>query len=203
MLLVRHGRTATTGKVLPGRARGLHLGDEGRAQAEATAARLAAFEHIDALYTSPMERTRETAAPIATAFGTRAIVERGLNECDFGEWTGRRLRDLMRRREWATVQQAPSSFRFPGGESFAEMQARMVATLHALRARHPGGIVVCVSHADPIKAALSHAAGAHLDHFQRIVVSPCSVSAILLGERAPIVLTLNSTSGPLSELRPS
>jgi probable phosphoglycerate mutase len=202
ILLVRHGQTPTTGKVLPGRTRGLHLADHGRQQAERAAARIAELPRIDAVYTSPLERARETAAPIAAATNHKAKVERGLQECDFGEWTGASLRRLMRKREWATVQRAPSTFRFPGGESFSEMQHRIVSTLDRLREAHAGGTVVCVSHADPIKAALAYALGSHLDQFQRIVVSTCSVSAVTWSPFGPAVLAVNST-GSLSELKVS
>jgi uncharacterized repeat protein (TIGR03847 family) len=192
VLLVRHGATGTTGKVLPGRAAGLHLSDTGREQAAGVAARLAAWSEaardnrnrrdghgsaepargITAVYTSPLERTRETAAAIAKALGLRARVERGLLECDFGEWTGGSLKDLAKLPEWSTVQRYPSGFRFPGGESFAGMQARIVDTIARLRSRHAGATVVAVSHADPIKAAVAEAVGTHLDLFQRIVISP-------------------------------
>ena len=202
VLLVRHGRTPTTGKVLPGRARGLHLSDEGRAQAEAVAERLAALGKIDAVYASPLERTRETAAPISRRAGVRVKAQRGLLECDFGEWTGGELKVLSRRPEWRTVQRWPSGFRFPAGESFAEMQTRVTDTLRRLAAAHPGGRIVAVSHADPIKAAVAEAVGAHLDLFQRIVISPCSVSAVVYGAGGPAVLTVNSV-GDLKELRPS
>src|SRR5579875_3536829 len=107
VILVRHGRTPTTGAVLPGRARGLHLSEEGRRQAEAVAERLAAAGKVDAVYASPLERTRETAAPIAKAFGLRVSPERGLLECDFGEWTGGSLKDLAKRPEWSQVQRWP------------------------------------------------------------------------------------------------
>ena len=109
----------------------------------------------------------------------------------------------MKLPEWRTVQQAPSTFRFPGGESFTEMQTRMVTAVDRLRAKHPGGTIVCVSHADPIKALVAHAMGTHLDLFQRIVISTCSVSAIAYTGGAPIVLTVNSTGASLAELRPS
>ena len=178
LLLVRHGQTATTGTLLPGRAPGLHLADTGRAQAQRAADRIAELQRVDAVYTSPLERARETAAPIAKAVGQRARVERGLLEADFGAWTGRRLAELMKLPEWSTVQRAPSIFRFPDGESFAEMQHRIVTTLGRIAAAHPGGVVVCVSHADPIKAAVAHALGTHLDLFQRIVIGTCSISAI-------------------------
>ena len=203
VLLVRHGQTATTGKVLPGRARGLHLADTGREQAQRAATRIAELPAVAAVYCSPLERTRETAAPIAAARGLKAVPVKGLLEADFGEWTGAELKSLFKLPEWRTVQQAPSSFRFPGGESFTEMQARIVTALDELRGRHPGETIVCVSHADPIKAAVAHAMGTHLDLFQRIVISPCSISAVAWSPSGPIALTVNSTGGPLTELVPS
>ena len=203
ILLVRHGQTATTGTLLPGRAPGLHLADEGIHQAERAAERIAELKRVDAVYCSPLERTRETATPIAAARGLRPRAHKGLLECDFGEWTGAELKRLMKLPEWVTVQRSPSTFRFPAGESFAEMQHRMVTTLDSLRAEHRGGTIVCVSHADPIKAAIAHAIGTHLDMFQRIVVSPCSVSVISIGNGGPVTLTVNSTGGSLAELQPS
>lgn len=203
VLLVRHGRTPTTGTTLPGRAPGLHLADEGVAQAEGAARRIAALKRVDAVYASPLERTRETAAPIAKAVGMRVRTNKGLLECEFGAWTGRSLKDLNKLPEWTTVQRYPSGFRFPDGESFAEMQQRMVTTLQGLASTHPGETVVAVSHADPIKAAVAHALGTHLDLFQRIVISPCSVSAILYTSTGPVVLAVNSTGDDLSTLAPS
>ena len=202
VLFVRHGHTQTTGKVLPGRARGLHLDDTGRSQAAAVAERLSVLKSIDAIYASPLERTRETAAAIAAARGLEVGVDRGLLELDIGDWTGDELKVASRRPEWQTVQRYPSGFRFPAGESFVEMQGRMVATVARIRAAHPGQTVVAVSHADPIKAALGHALGAHLDMFQRFAVSPCSVSAVSYGEGGPMVLSVNSV-GELSSLRAS
>ncbi len=259
MLLVRHGTTPTTGQVLPGRARGLHLADAGRAQAEVVAARVsqwAAASRADptpasprtapppagprgrsagtsapvgpgrgrrarreaaaspsshpsgraggiaAVYASPMERARETAAPIARTLSLPVKVTRGLTECDFGDWTGAALKDLAKLPEWTTVQRYPSGFRFPGGESFSAMQARMVDTITAIGDRHRGEVVVAVSHADPIKAVVADALGTPLDLFQRIVISPCSVTAISYGVTGPTVLAVNSTSS-LSELQPS
>lgn len=203
LLLVRHGQTPTTGQSLPGRAPGLHLSETGLKQAAEVAERLASFSKIDAIYASPLERTRETAAPLAKQRKQKVIIDKGLIECDFGKWTGAKLSDLMKLPEWKTVQSAPSTFRFPNGESFTEMQVRISTALDNIRLRHPGGVVVCFSHADPIKAALAHAMGTHLDLFQRIVVSTCSISALAYGGGAPIVLTVNSTGGSLSELAPS
>lgn len=212
VLLVRHGQTSTTGSILPGRARGLHLGEQGRAQADRVAARVAALggasvlpdrSPVTAVYASPLERTRETAAPISRACGLRTRTERGLLEVDFGDWTGEKLSRLRKLSAWQAVQQHPSGFRFPGGESFAEMQTRIVSALQRLCAAHPGETIVAVSHADPIKAATAHALGLHLDLFQRIVISPCSVTAILYGALGPIVLTVNSTGDDLTQLVPS
>jgi probable phosphoglycerate mutase len=202
ILLVRHGQTPTTGKILPGRAAGLHLADAGVQQAHRVAERIAELPRIDAIYTSPLERARETAAPIAKALKQRVKIDKGLLECDFGDWTGAELGKLMKKPEWSTVQKAPSTFRFPNGESFTEMQTRMVTALDRIRAAHPGGTVVCVSHADPIKAAVAHAMGTHLDLFQRIVIGTCSVSAVAYSPHGPIVLTVNSTGGSLADLRP-
>jgi len=203
VLLVRHGQTPTTGKLLPGRAPGLHLADSGNEQASAVAARIAELPRVDAIYASPLERTRQTAAPIGKILKQRVQIDKGLLECDFGDWTGKELSALMKLPEWSTVQRAPSTFRFPNGESFTEMQTRIVSALDRIRAAHPGGVVVCVSHADPIKAAIAHAMGTHLDLFQRIVVSTCSVSAISYSNAGPVVLTVNSTGGSLADLRPS
>ena len=199
-LLVRHGRTPTTGTLLPGRAPGLHLSDDGRAQAEAAAERIAGLRKPPvALYTSPLERAVETSRPIAERLGLKARVDRGLLECDFGDWTGEDLRKLRRMREWKLVQGSPSSFRFPGGESFAEMQLRIMATLDRLAERHPGASFVAVSHADPIKAAVASAAGIPLDLFQRLVVSPCSITAFTRGQGGSHLLCVNATAS-LTEL---
>ena len=202
VLYVRHGQTPTTGKVLPGRAAGLHLADSGRSQADAVAQRIGALKRVDAVYASPLERARETAAPIAAARGLRVRVDKGLLECDFGEWTGGSLRDLARKPEWQTVQRYPSGFRFPAGESFREMATRIASTAGRLRQQHPGQVVVAVSHADPIKAAVADALGVHLDLFQRISISTCSVTAIAYGDGGPTVLTVNDT-GDLAKLAPS
>lgn len=197
VLLVRHGQTPTTGKVLPGRATGLHLADKGRQQADAVALRIAALQNgerrIAAVYASPLERTRETASPIAKALGLRVRSSKGLLECEFGDWTGAELKKLSKLPEWRSVQRNPSGFRFPGGESFSEMQTRIGTAIEAICTKHAGQTVVAVSHADPIKAVVAQAMGTHLDLFQRIVISPCSVSAILYGADGPIVLAVNST----------
>jgi probable phosphoglycerate mutase len=203
VVLVRHGTTATTGKILPGRAPGLHLSDRGTEQATAVAARIASVPRPPtAVYASPLERAMETAAPIARALHLRVRTAPGLLECDFGDWTGARLSALRRRREWRSVQLTPSTFRFPRGESFSELQARCWDAVVELGARHRGQTIVAVSHADPIKAIVAAALGIPLDLFQRTVVSTCSITVLVLGQGAPLVLCVNSLA-ELTGLAPS
>jgi broad specificity phosphatase PhoE len=167
------------------------------------ARRIAPLKKVAAVYASPLERTRETAAPIAKVHGLRVRRDKGLLECDFGDWTGAELKALAKLPEWRVVQRHPSRFRFPGGESMAEMQLRITAAIARLAAAHPGQTVVAVSHADPIKAAVNDAVGAHLDAFQRLVISPCSVTALLVAPDHTTVLTVNSTGDDLAALAPS
>jgi probable phosphomutase (TIGR03848 family) len=203
VLLVRHGVTATTGMILPGRAPGLHLSERGVAQAEHVGERMSELTRKPvALYSSPLERTRETAAPIARALRLRPRIDRGLIECDFGLWTGKKLHLLAKKPEWRAVQHAPSTFRFPEGESFTELQLRMWTTLEKIAAKHRNRTVVVVSHADPIKAAVTYAQGVPLDLFQRTVISTCSISAIGFTNGAPVVLSVNNTD-TLKDLAPS
>jgi probable phosphoglycerate mutase len=200
VLLVRHGQTPTTGVTLPGRAPGLHLADRGRQEADEVAARIARLPRVAAVYSSPLERAYETATPIASACGLTVEVEPGLLECDYGEWTGLALKDLRRRPEWKVIQRYPSGFRFPGGESLAEMQTRVTGALGRLVAAHAGQTIVAVSHADPIKAAVADALGTHLDLFQRIAVFTASVSAVAYGPGGPTVLAVNAKGGDLAPL---
>ena len=200
VLMVRHATTGTTGELLPGRARGLHLSPSGRAEAAAAAARISQIPELSCVYSSPMERAKETAEPIAAAADLPVREHPGLNECDFGDWTGRKLDELRRLPAWKSVQLRPSGFRFPGGESFAEMQVRVSAAVEELAAAHCGAAIVAVSHADPIKAAAANAAGMHLDCFQRLVIAPASVTALAYGGDTPLLLTLNSLGDDLKTL---
>jgi probable phosphomutase (TIGR03848 family) len=198
--MVRHGTTPTTGKVLPGRTPGLHLSDFGLKQASATAQRIAELKKPPvAIYSSPLERATETAEPLSELLGLPVQIDEGLVECDFGGWTGAELKTLRKLREWNTVQSLPSTFRFPDGESFAQMQLRLTTTLDRLAAAHPGETFACFSHADPIKAAVAAVAGVPLDLFQRFVVSPCSVTALVRGQATAHVLCVNATTS-LTEL---
>lgn len=201
VLLVRHGATPTTGQVLPGRAPGLHLSEAGERQAREVAERVNQLP-LTALYSSPMERAVETSRPTAAQWELTAAVTDGLIECDFGEWTGAKLSELNKLPEWQTVQKSPSQFRFPGGESFPEMQDRMVGTLNDIAARHPGEVVACFSHADPIKTAVAHFAGTPLDSFQRISVDTASISvAEYATDGSSRMVLTNSRTGSLGYLR--
>jgi probable phosphoglycerate mutase len=196
LVLLRHATTPATGKRLGGRTPGVHLDERGIGQAEAAARRLAPLP-IEAVYTSPMERTRETARIVARAKGLSLRTERGLLEVDFGAWTDRPLADLRRLALWSTVQSSPSRVRFPQGESLREAQARAVDATERIAAAHPKGVVVLVSHADIIKAIVAHHLGMALDLFQRIVVDPASSSVLVLGaSHPPALLSLNDTSDP-------
>jgi probable phosphomutase (TIGR03848 family) len=200
LVLVRHAVTEQTGPLLTGRAPGVDLSEDGRKQAAALADRLADLP-VAAVYASPIERTAQTAAAVAGRHDLEVHALPGALEADYGEWTGGKLADLAKTDLWKTVQRAPSRARFPGGESMTEMQARIVSCLEAVVADHPGDLVVVVSHADPIKAAIAHYTGLHLDQFQRIVVSPASVTAFQLSARGAALIKCNDT-GNLDELRP-
>jgi probable phosphomutase (TIGR03848 family) len=205
VILVRHGRTtANAAGTLAGRLKGVRLDAKGREQADATAARLAGVR-LAAVVTSPLERCRETAAPIARATGLRAQVERGLVECDYGDWQGRPLKELAKEKLWATVQAHPSAATFPGGESMPAMLARAVEAVRRrdaeVEAEHgPDAVWVAVSHGDIIKTVLADALGMHLDLFQRLAVDPASISIVHYTPTRPYLLGLNTHAGELGWL---
>jgi probable phosphoglycerate mutase len=200
LVLVRHAVTAHTGPLLSGRMPGVDLSETGIKQAEDAGARLAGLP-ITAIYASPIERTRQTAEHIAKHHDLPVQPLEGVIEADYGEWTGGKIADLAKTDLWKTVQVVPSRARFPNGGSIAEMQSRMVVALEAVVADHPGEMVLVVSHADPIKAAIAHFTGVHLDLFQRIVVSPASVTVFQLGPHGSVMVKCNDT-GSLDELAP-
>jgi len=196
LVLLRHATTATTGKRLGGWKPGVHLDARGELQAAAAARRLAHLS-VTAVYSSPLERTRETAAPVARSHGLRVRVERAIGEVDYGDWTDRPLGQLRRTTLWRTIQSAPSRVTFPGGESIRAAQARAVEATEQIAARHPGEIVVLVSHADIIKALVAHHLGLGLDLFQRIHIAPASSSTLVLPVGGPpMVINVNDTSDP-------
>ena len=200
LVLARHAVTAQTGPLLSGRQPGIALSEEGRGQAAALGERLAPLP-VAAVYASPIERTTETAQAIARHHRLEVLALDGVLEADYGEWTGQKLADLAKTDLWKVVQRAPSRASFPGGESLAAMQARMVRALEGVVADHAGELVVVVSHADPIKAAIAHYTGVHLDLFQRIVVAPASVTAFAFSGTGVALLKCNDT-GTLDDLRP-
>src|ERR1043166_2649080 len=165
LVLVRHGVTAHTGPLLSGRMPGIDLSDKGVEQARAAGARLAVLP-INAVYASPIERTTQTASYIAAPLGLDVEPLEGVIEADYGDWTGGKIADLAKTDEWKVVQVAPSRARFPNGESLYEMQVGVVRALDEVVARHPHETIVVVSHADPIKSAIAHYMGMHLDSFQ-------------------------------------
>ena len=188
--LVRHAVTPDTGIRLTGWTEGVSLSDEGRAQAEAAAASLKAVK-FDAIYSSPIDRTMETARVIAKPHGLRVRSTKGIAEVRYGDWTNKSLKSLMKTKLWGTVQRFPSAARFPNGESVREVQTRAVAEIERLVAAHPKGKVCCVSHGDVIKLIAAHYLGVHIDLYQRIVIHPASVSVLSIGEHGPFVLALN------------
>jgi probable phosphomutase (TIGR03848 family) len=198
LLLIRHGVTESTGKRLSGRIPGIHLSDQGRAQAERVAERLAPLRP-SAVFASPLERCVETAHPLAARLGLSISVLPDLEEIGYGRWAGRSFAQLTRTALWKRLQQQPSAVQFPGGESLVAAQRRSVAALDAIALRKPRGVIAVVTHADVIRLALAHYAGVHIDLFQRLTVSPGSVSALVLGDRIPRILRVNDT-GILEDL---
>lgn len=200
LVLVRHAVTAHTGPLLSGRMPGIDLSEKGVGQAEATAQRLAKLP-VAAVYASPIERTTQTAQQIAAHHSLDVQPLPGVIEADYGDWTGGKIAELAKTDEWKVVQAAPSRARFPNGESITEMQARTVAALDEIVARHPNETVVVVSHADPIKSAIAHFSGMHLDLFQRVHVAPASVTVFDFHAFGVMLVKCNDTGG-LDDLLP-
>jgi probable phosphomutase (TIGR03848 family) len=200
VLLVRHGLTALTGPVLAGRTAGVHLDERGRAQAENLARRTATLP-LAAIVTSPLERCTETADVIAAAQAAtpQHHVDDRLIECEYGDWTGRTLKELARDPLWKLVQTQPSAVRFPNGESLPEVAARAVQAVRDWDARlGADALWVACSHGDVIKAVLADALGLHLDQFQRIVVDPCSTSIVRYTDSRPYVMRVNDMGSDLT-----
>lgn len=208
VLLVRHGRTtANASGILAGLADGVALDAIGRDQAARTAARVAVVP-LARVVTSPLERCRQTAQALLDrqTVTPESVTEQGINECDYGQWQGRALKDLATEPLWSVVQTQPSAAVFPGGESLAAMQARSVEAVRRHDAevteRHGADAVwAAVSHGDVIKSVLADALGTHLDLFQRIVVGPASISIVRYGPHRPEVVAVNTDAGDLSWLR--
>ncbi|MEX0427096.1 histidine phosphatase family protein [Nocardioides sp. DS6] len=210
LILVRHGRTtANASGTLAGRLPGVKLDETGQAQAQRTGERLVPVP-LARVVSSPLERCKQTTRLILAERDGEAlpvVTERGLSECDYGEWQGQKIRDLAKERLWRTVQTQPSAAVFPGGEAMSAMQARAVAAVRrhdaAVQEEYgDAGVWLAVSHGDIIKSVLADALGMHLDLFQRISVDPASVSIIRYTETRPFVLATNTHAGDLSWLAP-
>ena len=216
VLLIRHGRTAANASgVLAGWTPGVELDERGLEQAAALAARLSPVP-LAAVVSSPLDRCRQTADVLTGVPGPKGaarpavVTDERVGECRYGDWTGRELKALVKEPLWKVVQQHPSAAVFPGpeGESMRAMQARALDAVREwdtrVAAEHGDDAVwVALSHGDVIKAVLADALGAHLDEFQRIVVSPCSVSAVRYTATRPFVLMSNDTGGDLSGFAPA
>ena len=192
ILLIRHAVNdfVKTGK-LAGRMAGVHLNDEGLAQAEALGRRLAEapLRHI---YSSPIERTMETAVAIAKHHPQLTVeAHPAITEVEYGDWQGKAISELQRRKMWGVVQEYPSRARFPNGETMRGVQVRIVNAIEALVRQHPEQMIALVFHADLIKMALAHYLGMHLDVFQRIVISPASISTLHLRHSRPFIIGMN------------
>jgi probable phosphomutase (TIGR03848 family) len=190
LLLIRHAHNDWVGKRLAGWTPGIHLNEQGRAEAEALARRLAKVP-LAAVYSSPLERTVETATPLAEAHGLPVHLCEPLGETRAGEWTGRSLEELKKEDLWPVIQVYPGGARFPGGESMREVQARIVAQLDAIRDAHGDETVAVISHSDPIRMATAYYLGLPLDLFQRLVISPASVTAFSFGRYGPRLVVMN------------
>ena len=191
-LLIRHAVNdfVKTGK-LAGWTPEVHLNEEGNAQAQALGKRLADVP-IQFLYSSPLERTMETAAAIQQHHPHLDILQNErIGEVRYGDWQGKEIAVLTKRKMWHVIQEYPSRAYFPNGDTMRGVQNRAVDEIERLAAAHPRALVALVSHADLIKMVLAHYLGTHLDNFQRIVVSPASISTIMLGYGRPYVATMN------------
>ncbi len=192
LFLVRHAVTSHTGKKLTGWMDGVSLSEEGVEEAELLADLLAKVP-LKAVYSSPIQRTLETARPIAARHDLQVRTTRKLGEVEYGKWTNRPIKVLARTKLWGRVQRWPSGVRFPEGETLREVQVRAVDEVERIAEEHPNDAICCVSHADVIKLVVAHYLGLHIDLFQRLVIGPASVSVLTLSDYGPMVVSVNSS----------
>ncbi|HVX65749.1 MAG TPA: MSMEG_4193 family putative phosphomutase [Bryobacteraceae bacterium] len=190
VLVIRHGYNDWVGRTLAGWTPGVHLNARGREQAEQLCRRLSGVP-IQAIYSSPLERTRETAGPLSRQLGLEVRVCDALGELRLGEWTGRKLCDLENDPLWRRFNTQRSTTRIPGGEHTLEVQTRMAEAFEGIRRSHPNAVVAVFSHGDPIRAILLHYLGMPLDLMHRIEIEPASVSVVKLHEWGPQVMRMN------------
>ena len=206
LVLIRHAHSESNAAgVLSGRIPNVHLSAKGVKQSEQLSQRLGSFP-IAQMRISPMERCFETVSPwinecvLSTNPKFEPMIDPMLNEVDYGDWSGKRLATLSRKKEWKTVQESPSRMYFPGGEGIAAMQARVMKAVHEVASMPDSKVAVFVSHGDVIKSIVASALGMHLDEFQRIIIDPASVSVIEYNSVKPRILLVNDTRAVVTDL---
>lgn len=194
VLFIRHGENEwTKSHKLAGRTPGVRLNVQGQKQAKALGKRLAQVK-FKAIYASPLERTMQTAQAIAKHHNLKVQKRSGLLEVDYGQWTGKKIAKLAKKKSWHTIQFYPSGANFPGGETMYQMQTRFVQEVNLLVSNHPGQTIALVGHADLIKSAVAHYLGVHFDLFQRIMISTASITTIAFTLVGPRVISVNDTN---------
>lgn len=206
LVLIRHAHSQSNASgVLSGRLPNIHLSEKGIKQSQQLSERLGYFA-VAQLRVSPMERCFETISPwlndvvLKNSPDFEPIIDPSLNEVDYGDWSGKKLISLARKKEWRTVQESPSRMYFPGGEGIAQMQSRAMSVVHELAKLPDSKTAVIVSHGDVIKSIVASALGTHLDEFQRIIIDPASVSVLDYSGIKPRVLLLNDTRAVVTDL---
>lgn len=206
LVLIRHAHSQSNASgVLSGRLSNIHLSEKGVKQSQQLSERLGNFA-VAQLRVSPMERCFETISPwlndvvLKNSPDFEPIIDPSLNEVDYGDWSGKKLITLARKKEWRTVQESPSRMYFPGGEGIAQMQSRAMSVVHELAKLPDSKTAVIVSHGDVIKSIVASALGTHLDEFQRIIIDPASVSVLDYSGIKPRVLLLNDTRAVVTDL---
>ena len=206
LVLIRHAHSQSNASgVLSGRLPNIHLSEMGIKQSQQLSERLGNFA-VAQLRVSPMERCFETISPwlndvvLKNSPDFEPIIDPSLNEVDYGDWSGKKLITLARKKEWRTVQESPSRMYFPGGEGIAQMQSRAMSVVHELAKLPDSKTAVIVSHGDVIKSIVASALGTHLDEFQRIIIDPASVSVLDYSGIKPRVLLLNDTRAVVTDL---
>ncbi len=206
LVLIRHAHSQSNASgVLSGRLPNIHLSEKGIKQSQQLSERLGNFA-VAQLRVSPMERCFETISPwlndvvLKNSPDFEPIIDPSLNEVDYGNWSGKKLITLARKKEWRTVQESPSRMYFPGGEGIAQMQSRAMSVVHELAKLPDSKTAVIVSHGDVIKSIVASALGTHLDEFQRIIIDPASVSVLDYSGIKPRVLLLNDTRAVVTDL---
>ncbi|MEY4082290.1 MAG: hypothetical protein RLZZ389_557 [Actinomycetota bacterium] len=206
LVLIRHAHSQSNASgVLSGRLPNIHLSEKGIKQSQQLSERLGNFA-VAQLRVSPMERCFETISPwlndvvLKNSPDFEPIIDPALNEVDYGDWSGKKLITLARKKEWRTVQESPSRMYFPGGEGIAQMQSRAMSVVHEIAKLPDSKTAVIVSHGDVIKSIVASALGTHLDEFQRIIIDPASISVLDYSAIKPRVLLLNDTRAVVTDL---